>query len=444
MNYIPYADAVIDAYLAQEKPIPETVLMFYEKAKEHFGEEAVSLQDGLSAFNENSWRREFRDYIRNTYFSTSELPLPDAKSFYHICDRFPNLISAAMERIQRKLTQRNGNFWTRYSILLHFPKRTITNEAGHSIDIFDLFVRIPICDDGSFCICTRFRYLRTSYTMAQLDQGYLHSHCPRFGHTSTDILHWEDVCTGSGPINDTIVRMDNQRQNMDPIVAGLFFWELDKIIGIESEVGGPYMHLDNVGKKESYVPNYQSITKVTTPLPKDFIESYLNTDRFKVVFQNGGYCLGTSFLEWRVDFTDYLIHWANCMQTFFHRRVSISRWLENVVIMNNREVEPMEQLSEDTRNFIRDLGDEFRMVTFKGKDFCFKVTDSLDMTETKSVLLIRRDIATETLYTFLQILNYRYGKTEKQEELTDSAEFYTETRTGEYAQRISGKKAIVL
>ena len=442
MNYIPYADAVIDAYLAQEKPIPETVLMFYEKAKEHFGEEAVSLQDGLSAFNENSWRRELRDFVRNLYFSTHDLPLPNAKSFYQICDRFPNLISAAMEKAQIILTQRTNNFWTRYSILLHFPKRTITNEAGHSIDIFDLFVRIPICDDGSFT--TRFRYLRTSYTMAQIDRGYLHSHCPGFGYTSMDILHWEDVCTGSGPINDTMARMNSQGPNMDPIVAGLFFWELDKIIGIESEVGGPYQHLDNVGKQESYVPNYSNIGRVSDPLPKDFIESYLSTDRFKVVFQNGGYCLSTSFLEWRVDFTDYLIHWANCMQTFFHRNVLLRRWLQPVVIMNNREVEPMEQLSQDARNFIQSLGDEFHMVTFKGKDFCFKVTDSLDMTETKNVLLVRRDIATETLYTFLQILNYRYGKTEKQEELTDPETFYSEVRTGKYVQRISGKKAIVL
>ena len=442
MNYIPYADAVIDAYLTQEKPIPETVLMFYEKAKEHFGEEAVSLQDGLSAFNEDSWRREFRNYVSNTYFNTSELPFPNSCRFLTICDRFPNLIPDAMELMQRKLTQRNGNFWTRYSILLHFHKRTITNEAGHSIDIFDLFVRIPICDDGSFC--SRFRYLRTSYTMAQIGSGYLHSHCPGFGYTHTDILRWQDVCTGSGPINETMIRMDNQRQNIDPIVAGLFFWELDKIIGIESEIGGPYMHLNNVGKQESYVLNYANIRRVSNPLPKEFIESYLSTDRFKVVFQNGGYCLGTSFLEWRVDFTDYLIHWANCMQTYFHRSIPLRRWLQDVVIMNNREVEPMEQLSSDARNFIQSLGDEFRMVTFKGKDFCFKVTDSLDMTETKSVRLVRRDIATETLYTFLQILNYRYGKTEKQEELTDPEKFYSEVRTGKYAQRISGKKAIVL
>ena len=442
MNYIPYADAVIDAYLAQEKPIPETVLMFYEKAKEHFGEEAVSLQDGLSAFNENSWRHELRAYVRDTYFSTSDLPLSNATTFQRICERVPNLIPAAMEKAQRLLTQRGCNFWTRYSILLHFPKRTITNEAGHSIDIFDLFVRIPISDDGSFC--TKFRYLRTSYTMAQLESGYLHSHCPGFGYTSTGILNWEEVCTGSGPINDTMARMESQGQNMDPIVAGLFFWELDKIIGIESEVGGPYQHLDNVGKQESYVPNYSDIARVANPLPKEFIESYLSTDRFKVVFQNGGYCLGTSFLEWRVDFTDYLIHWANCMQTFFHKNVPIAYWLENVVIMNNREVEPLEQLSPDARRLIQNLGDEFRMVTFKGKDFCFKVTDSLDMTETKNVYLVRRNIATVTLYTFLQILNYRYGKTEKQEELTDPEKFYSEVRTGKYAQRISGEKAIVL
>ena len=412
MNIIPYIDSIIEEYLS-DPTIPEGARLFEEEAKRYFGEEAVELQVGLSQIHESIWKDELRDLMLGICIPGSVAGSNSISSqtiWWWTEHGHSENIHQMMDYILEYIRKRHC-FWRRLAIMLHFPRRTITNEKGQSVEIQDLFVRIPLNEQG--IMTDGFRYARTTYTLAQWANFYRHSHTPSIQWDKPD--EFTSVCTGTGPINDTIETLRQGYSAKDFIP--LFLWELDKIIGIESEIGGPYRHLSNIGKSEVYLPTLGMPQRVRLPRRlnretiRDFVKDYLTMNDIPFVFQNGGWCLSTSVLEWRIKLTDFYINWVNTRALQGELLDRPQRLLEEEHILNNKLVQQL-----DSSN-IREGIDAFRRLPenkvsliFKGVEYKVNIIDINDTNDSAAINLLNANFCETLLYTIIQILNYRYGK----------------------------------
>ena len=171
-NYIQYK---INRYYAS-KLVPVVAEKIKEEAELYFTKDRVMLAVGLDCFAEKSWKAEIKgsiiDYSElapcGTYFSCYTAAKDVAISKY-----IPSIISLRERKIRKE-------FWSRLSIVIHQPARKITNELNESIDIKDLFVRIPLSESGF--IIPQFRYIRTTMTKRKLMYRSVHSHCSSFDY----------------------------------------------------------------------------------------------------------------------------------------------------------------------------------------------------------------------------------------------------------------------
>ena len=190
--------------------------------------------------------------------------------------------------------------WTRQTITIHYPKVTVTNELHNSTEIYDLFVLLQFKENGTF---QDIHYIKTTFTSSQWESGYVHSHTPSLYDSN---IFWGHVCLGTGPINGTINQLRRGEQYSE-FTWELFFWELDKMVQTESLEGGPYIRMEYIvnNLKKVNPQDFYCTALFTSEFSTDFIESYIKSKRLKLVFRNGKFCLGTSFLEWYLDFNAY-------------------------------------------------------------------------------------------------------------------------------------------
>lgn len=246
--------------------------------------------------------------------------------------------------------------------IIKVDKVRIHNEKQEFIDIYDLFIEIPIRRNGG---ANYPRYKRSTFTKAQLSSRYIHSHCPRL-----DTSHpaaWKNVCTGSGPINDTIARM-----SINPTIEDWmgFIAELNQIIRIESIEGGPYIQLKNVagGLKKITKANIGQRTPAQR-LPAEFMESYIRAKRLKLGFMNGRYCLGCTFPEWLLDISAYWSAWKAVNN--LHDGLYDNLCTELLV----KEGELYDE-TRTTNDYTFLVGTH--IITFRGQDYNLALTDAED------------------------------------------------------------------
>lgn len=125
---------------------------------------------------------------------------------------------------------------TKRDIVVHFPKITIRNEKEQEHTIYDLFSQTSFNGRGQFVKGPLFK--RASYTSAELQVDYMHSHVPGIGHPN----EWMECCLGSGPINTTITTL-----RLDPTWENwlLYTVQLDQYVQVESLSGVPYRRIES-------------------------------------------------------------------------------------------------------------------------------------------------------------------------------------------------------
>lgn len=125
---------------------------------------------------------------------------------------------------------------TKREIVVHFPKITICNEQEQKHTIYDLFVQTSFNGRGEFVTGPLFK--RASYTKAELQADYMHSHVPGIGSPN----EWRVCCLGSGPINTTITTL-----RLDPTWENwlLYTVHLNQYVQVESLSGGPYRRMES-------------------------------------------------------------------------------------------------------------------------------------------------------------------------------------------------------
>lgn len=278
-------------------------LMAYDYACDYYGESRVALQknthqvEGAERYDSAKRMGDIR------YITVSALNLTQ------------NIMT--FNEIQKVMLEARG-IQSLYSLFIHWPEATITNENDQSIDIQDLFARIPLTVKGmTFPEYERFTFMRTTYTRTQWNHLYMHSHVQTISESNP--LKFKHVCLGSGPIKNTIntlvVHPDNQEAMM------LFFWELDKVVHVESLTGVPYNRLSGVTSSsyvqvETIVEEYRGflhdiLRNRGNKAVKDFMASFFRAVEVPMAFRDGKYILGCSFLEFAVLITNYYKKWED-------------------------------------------------------------------------------------------------------------------------------------
>ena len=131
------------------------------------------------------------------------------------------------------------------NIITYYPSLTLTNDSGKQYTVYGIYVKT------SFPEFTVFMG-RTIYNTDEIKVGYRHSHISK-----GNFLDISSFCTGNRdtPINKMVSKYDNNTYGNFETFIQSFIIEVERMIRIESNAGGPYITFNEVGK-----------TSVNTPL----------------------------------------------------------------------------------------------------------------------------------------------------------------------------------
>ena len=276
-----------------------------------------------------------------------------------------------------------------HNIIVKVDKETVKNELGLSTTIYDLFIKLKFRRNGT--ILYGIEYKRATFTKNQLLSHYVHSHCPRL--YASDGIHWGHVCTGSGPINNSLSALSSVDTPIERLYG--FIAELRQIVKVESLQGGPYIKIEEINGVLKEVKYVESTKPTFTTKPKELIRSYIRSNRLKLGLINGQFCLGCSFVEWLIDFTEYAKAWSTA-------NVLPIR-LSNVIIKNNRLY--AKNLERSDENALRLVGKP--VIKFKGTPYLLKLIEDGSAEQVKQ--LVSPKEAASILYSILSTLNTYYG-----------------------------------
>ena len=277
-------------------------------------------------------------------------------------------------------------------IIIWFPNVTVRNEKGQSINIRDLYAKVTIRSDGR--MSDDFKLIKTTFTQAEWDAGYVHSHLPRL----YDVLKWNSPCLGSGPI---IQPQDSLYTSNDSNLWGLFAYELKKYVGTESLAGGPYIRMSSVGANSS---SELSKSMRFYHGKKDEIDNFLNyySDKFDlhIAYNGNTYVLGESFASAAIKISKHYYDFVKHKFIGKNRRVFVDIFT-NCIYSNG-------SLYMEGNITARRTPDKDTLFTFKDRDICIKLI--AEDKNTRCVLLIlNNEYLGAILFDILYRINTNYG-----------------------------------
>lgn len=304
-------------------------------------------------------------------------------------------------------------------ILVHFPHVRITNEYNRFVDINHLYAKVKILHDGS--MNGYFTLNRAEYTYLHISNRYMHSHVGSI--PTNDFTQFQNPCTGSGPINDT---MSNLNTEFDSDIWKLFCLELSKYVEVESIAGTPYHRLEGLSTSDMSIG--ENAFKVINRLEqcygndirgmiKDFVSHFIKQGKLKFNYANGSYSIGMSFIEYMLVISNEFIDWYN--KRFNNKEVThsfdtlkVMGVLKECVIVDNKIY---------YRNFCRNINSYAayngkRMCTFKGADVLINIVDINEVKEDNVSIILDTNTALYILSKILRVINYRYGKSEQRDQ----------------------------
>lgn len=303
-------------------------------------------------------------------------------------------------------------------ILVHFPHVRITNEYNRFVDINHLYAKVKVLHNGS--MNGYFALNRAEYTYLHISNGYMHSHVSSI--PTSDFTQFQNPCTGTGPINDT---MSNLSREFDSDIWRLFCLELSKYVEVESIAGIPYHRLENLGT--SNMSAGEGVFKVVNYLDyygdgieemiKDFVFYFIKQGKLKFNYANGSYSIGMSFTEYMLVISNEFIDWYNKKFNNKELRYTFDTLKRNSVlkegiIANNKIY--YENSRRNVNSYAAYNGK--RMCTFKGTDVLINIVDLNEVKEYNKSIILNTNIALYILSKILRVINYRYGKAEQRDQ----------------------------
>lgn len=230
-------------------------------------------------------------------------------------------------------------------------------------------------------------------------------------------FEFRSVCTGSGPINQTLGSLVLE---YNVPMWQLLCLELERYMATESINGGPYRRMENIGKNNSskstdFILNtdtgYSFPTDGSTML-KEFFEYMLKTNVLKFNYVKGSYGLATNFADTVLNISNSFIYWFN--NRFKERATDIDleelknyRILKDVIIADGSIYDIS---SSSTRDYSQYVGR--RVLTFKGKPVNLVISGITDSTRNVSIIL-HVNIIRKIVSIVLELLNCDYGNSKK-------------------------------
>lgn len=260
---------------------------------------------------------------------------------------------------------------THKQVLIHFPKATVTNEEGQSIDITHLFVKFNVSNTGLFA--SPLNMIRSEYTRAQATVGYSHSHLHTFG----EVPSFSSPCLGRGPLNHTILSI-SRTPNED--LWKLFCLELKKFVETESIAGIPYIQLRTVSTRslaKYTLLVYEDYSTYTENFVK-FVASKRPFD-FNIVDQKVSVAMSLPQLV--ITMSNLFIEWCNEHQ--------IDNWVDYLMdgIYKDGVIKiPSGYSSHLLSQRMRRTGEV--LLRFKGRDIVYTITDDEEEEGTENLLKV--------------------------------------------------------
>lgn len=397
---------------------PNQVLAIFN---DFFGEDKVDMQGFMSVDKLKSWLdvtpiseyapRELLGMSREDYNTYGRQSLTDLRG--EVLDLVLSLLCSGwmVDSIGQK------KFGSGF-ILVHFPHVRITNEYNRFVDINHLYAKVKVLHNGS--MNGYFALNRAEYTYLHISNGYMHSHVSSI--PTSDFTQFQNPCTGTGPINDT---MSNLSREFDSDIWRLFCLELSKYVEVESIAGTPYHRLENLGT--SNMSAGEGVFKVVNRLDyygdgiegmiKDFVSYFIKQGKLKFNYANGSYSIGMSFTEYMLVISNEFIDWYNKKFNNKELRYTFDTLKRNSVlkegIIANNKI-----YYENSRRNVNSYAayNGRRMCTFKGTGVLINIVDLNEVKEDNKSIILNTNIALYILSKILRVINYRYGKAEQRDQ----------------------------
>lgn len=355
----------------------ESINIVYDIFKDFFNEVRVDLQVN----------NKFKRYLDTILEITNETELSILSS-YNLSDTID---------VAKIIDTPESPFF----IFIYFPDVTITNEHNDSINIKDLYVRIPIYWNGT--LNHKFEMIVTTYTRTLFNAGYCHSH---LHHLYGNKPRFDIPCLGTGPLVETcrVLTSNPTEDNWR-----LFCVELSRYVTVESLLGTPYFRMiditdnnSNTSIKIHNVPNYIWGNKnlLIETIQNLIIKKLLN---FKYI--NGEYNFANSEAELiRIISNEFI--------AIYNDKFNKKEVKKTLLQLANRNFIIKVKYFNDTYYSIGTVRNKIPsddvLFTFKGKEIKTVVTD--DITDVRQIFILNPDKISYIATKLLKFININYGK----------------------------------
>ena len=302
---------------------------------------------------------------------------------------------------------------TDYIIVVHWPVVTVANEFDNTIDIWDLYSITVIASTGKLRMAPEFS--RSTYDKLQWASDYMHSHVSSIG--KNDLSRFHASCLGSGPINNTIKKLEEDSYT-DPDIWNLYCWELDKYVAVESISGVPYHRMQNLGAsadgrgRRSEIMTRPNLGLDTIPeknILRDFIRHLIESNILKFAYFEGKYTLAATYI-------DAVLNISNCFIDFYNTNSYIRKLRKKEKLFDNGFIQKMfirdgVIYDKNDSNVPIEAAIGTTMFTFKGNPVKLQLKDFHQDYSSCEVYLLNLDIVDYIIYVILKHVNLKYGKT---------------------------------
>lgn len=298
-------------------------------------------------------------------------------------------------------------------ILVHFPHVRVTNEHDRFVNINHLWAKVRVSYNGT--LDGGFTLNRSEYTMLHMISNYMHSHIRSI--PKANFTEFQNPCTGSGPINGTILALN---RDYDEDMWNMFCLELSKYVTVESIAGTPYHYLEKLGTNNMEVgvdrfiaytlPHYYGDVLSADKL-REFVKYFISKKKLKFNYVNGSYSIGMSLPEYIILISNEFISWYNrlfnegkVIETF--DRLKRGGLLKECIIDNGKIY--YENSRNNANNYSSYIGK--KVCIFKGREITINITDIAEVRNENKSIILNTQTALYILNIILKVLNYRYGR----------------------------------
>lgn len=261
------------------------------------------------------------------------------------------------------------------------------------------------------------------------------SHTPGINKTNSTVF--QRICTGSGPIQNTI---GNLNGGFDEDLWQLFCSELEDFVHVESLRGGPYRRMENIGMTDRmsgvikrfpymiagdlnhnrFIDSFptEEESKIYS-LIADFTRYLLKEGGLPMEFASGNYSVGMSYIDCTVYLSNKFIEWYNREDNPYRRTLSLE-FLVGQEILRKHLIKEGELYVFRVANEVTGVRqyEGNRICTFKGMPVLRHIVIQEVLSEDNLPLLLCNKIVRSIVGSIVKVVNYRYGR--KKEEQPES------------------------